>query len=42
MTTIADVFLKLRTAKYVVKYISKNSHFRGPFDKQHVKGTKHC
>ena len=38
MTAIADVFPKLRTPKNVVKKVSKNSRFRGRFDKQHDKG----
>ena len=37
MTFIADVFLKWRTPKNVVKQISKKSSFTGPFDKQHAK-----
>ena len=40
MTFIADVFPKLRTTKNVVKEISRVSHFRGPFDKQHVMGDQ--
>ena len=40
MTFIADVFPKLRTTKNVVKEISRMSHFRGPFDKQHVMGDQ--
>ena len=39
---MADVFPKLQTPKNVLKKISKKSSFRGPFDKQHAKGTKHC
>ena len=35
MTLIADLFLKLRTAKNVVRYMSKKSRFKGPFDMQH-------
>ena len=34
MTLIADLFPKLRTPKNVVRYVSKNTHFKGPFDKQ--------
>ena len=34
MTLIADVFPKLRTLKYVVKEMSKNSCFRRTFNKQ--------
>ena len=37
MTLIADVFPKLRSPKNVVRYMSKKSHFRKPFDRQHVK-----
>ena len=37
MTPIADLFPKLRTPKNVVKYMFKNSRFKGPFDRQHVK-----
>ena len=37
MTLIADVFPKLRTPKNVVRYMSKKSCLRGPFDKQHAK-----
>ena len=33
MTLIADTFLNLGTPKYVVRYVSKNFGFRGPFDK---------
>ena len=33
MTVITDVFLNIRTPKDVVLYMSKNSCFRGPFDK---------
>ena len=35
MNLIAYVFMKIRTPKDVVKKLSKKSHFRGPFDKQH-------
>ena len=35
MTLIADVFLKLPTAKNVVRYMSKKSGFRRTFDRQH-------
>ena len=35
MTLIADLFLKLCTPENVVRYISKKSRFKGPFDKQH-------
>ena len=37
MTLIADLFPKLRTPKNVLKYMSKNSRFKGPFDRQHGK-----
>ena len=40
MTLIADSFLKLRTPKNVVRYMSKKSRFKGPFDKQHGKGVQ--
>ena len=37
MTLRADVFLNLRTPKYVVREMFKKSCFRGPFDKWHGK-----
>ena len=37
MIVIADLFPKLRTPKNVVKYKSKKSRFKGPFDRQHGK-----
>ena len=37
MTFIADLFPKLRTAKNVVRYLSKKPRFKGPFDRQHGK-----
>ena len=37
MTLIADVFLNLRTGKNVVRWMSRKSSFRGPFDKWHAK-----
>ena len=37
MTLIADLFLKLRTPKNVVRYMSKESRFKVPFDTQHGK-----
>ena len=37
MTLIADLFAKLRTPKNVVRYMSKKSCFKEPFDKQHGK-----
>ena len=50
MTLIADLFLKLRNPENVARYMSKNSPFKGPFDKQHGKhvqtllrsGTQEC
>ena len=37
MTLRADLFPKLRTPKNVVRYMSKKSRFKVPFDRQHVK-----
>ena len=37
MTLIADLFLKLRTPKKVVRYMSKKSRFKVPFDRKHGK-----
>ena len=37
MTLIADLFPILRTPENVVRYISKKSRFKGPFDRQHGK-----
>ena len=37
MTPIADLFAKLRTPRNVVRYKSKKSRFKGPFDRQHGK-----
>ena len=37
MTFISDSFPKLRTPKKVVRYLSKKSRFKGPFDRQHGK-----
>ena len=37
MTLIADLFPKLRTPKKLVRYISKRSRFKEPFDRQHGK-----
>ena len=37
MTFIADLFPKLRTPKNVVRYLSKKSRFKGPFDMRHGK-----
>ena len=35
MTFIADLFPKIPTPKNVVRYLSKKSRFKGPFDRQH-------
>ena len=35
MTLITDVFPKLRTPKNVVRYMSKKSPFKRPFDRQY-------
>ena len=35
MTIIANVFPKLWTPKNLVKQVSKESRFKGPFDRQH-------
>ena len=40
MTLIAYVFPKLKTAKYVVKEASKNSHFKRRFDKLNGKRSQ--
>ena len=37
MTITADLFPKLRTPKNVLRYMSKMSRFKGPFDRQHSK-----
>ena len=37
MTLIADVFLKLRTPKNMVRSMPKKSHFRGSVEKKHGK-----
>ena len=37
MTLIDDVFLNLRSSKIVARQMSKNSRFKGPFDKLHGK-----
>ena len=34
MTLIADLLAKLRTPKKVVRYTSKKSHLKGPFERQ--------
>ena len=40
MTLIADFFPILRTPKNVVRYMSKKSRLKGPFDKQHGKAVQ--
>ena len=40
MTLIANVFPKLETRKNVVRYMSKKSRFKGPFERQHGKRAK--
>ena len=40
MTLIAYLFPKLRTPENVARYMSKKSHFQGPFDRQHGKGIQ--
>ena len=37
MTFIGDLFTKLRTPKNVVRYMSKESRFKGSFDWKHGK-----
>ena len=37
MTFIADLFPKSRTLENVIRYMSKKSRFKGPFDRQHGK-----
>ena len=37
MTLRADLLRKLRTPKNVVRYMSKKSRFKVPFDRQHGK-----
>ena len=37
MTLIADLFPKLHTPKNVIRYMSKKSRFKGPFDREHGK-----
>ena len=37
MTLIADLFPILRTPENVVRYMSKKSRSKGPFDRQHGK-----
>ena len=40
MTLIGQIFPKLRTAKNMVRYISKKLRFNGSFGKQHAKHAK--
>ena len=50
MTVIADFFRKKRNPENVVRYMSKKSPFKTPFDSQHGKrvrtllrsGQQHC
>ena len=35
MTLIADLFPKLQTPENLVRYRSRKSGFKGPFDRQH-------
>ena len=50
MTLIADLFRKVSTPENVVRYMSKKSRLKGPFDRQHGKlvqkllrsGQQHC
>ena len=37
MAFIADFFPKLRTPANVLRYMSKKSYFKEPFDRQHGK-----
>ena len=37
MTFVADLFPKSRTPEIVIRYMSKKSRFKGPFDRQHGK-----
>ena len=37
MTLLANLFPKLRTPEKGVRYMSKKSRFKGPFDRQHGK-----
>ena len=37
MSFIADLFVNLRTPKNVVRYMSKKSRSKGPFDRQYGK-----
>ena len=40
MTLLADLFPKIRTPEMGVRYMSKKSRFKGPFDKQHGNRVK--
>ena len=40
MTLIGYLFPKIRTAKDVVRKVSKNALFRRPLNKQHVKRSE--
>ena len=42
MTLIPDLFRKLGIPENVVRYMSKKSCFKGPFDRQQGKRVKHC
>ena len=37
MTILANLFPKLRTPEKGVRYMSKKSRFKGPFDSEHGK-----
>ena len=37
MTLIADLFPKSRIPENVIRYMSKKSRFKGPFDRQYGK-----
>ena len=39
---MADLFPKLRTPKNVVRYLSKKSRFKEPFDRQLANVFKRC
>ena len=41
MTVIACILSKIKTAKNVVRQMSKNPPFRTPFNSQHYKSPKH-
>ena len=42
ITLTADVFLNLRSPKYVVREMSKRSAFRGLLNTHMLNGSKHC